>query len=219
MSRSFSHPIFSRVYLRASETMDQKGGMEHRRRLLAGLAGSVVEVGAGNGRNFAHYPSTVTSVTAVEPEPRLRAAAELAAQDVQVAVTVVDGFADDLTFDDSTFDAGVVSLVLCSVPDQSKALAELFRVIRPGGQLRFFEHVAAERPGLLLTVQKLVDATFWPLMLAGCHTGRDTAGAITEAGFVIQDLDRFKFPDSGPPQPAAPHILGTAIKGGEIQAP
>jgi ubiquinone/menaquinone biosynthesis C-methylase UbiE len=192
--------------------MDRKGGVEHRRRLLAGLAGSVVEIGAGNGRNFAHYPPTVTAVTAVEPEPRLRAAAELAAQDAQVPVTVVDGFADELSFDDSTFDAGVLSLVLCSVPDQSKSLAELFRVIRPGGQLRFFEHVAAERPGLLLTVQKLVDATFWPVMLAGCHTSRDTAAAITEAGFTIKDLDRFKFPDSGPPQPAAPHILGTATK-------
>lgn len=200
------------MYLRASVTMDRNGGAEHRRRLLSGLTGSVIEVGAGNGRNFAHYPSNVTSVTAVEPEPRLRAAAELEAQKVAVPIKVVVGFADQLQFADSSFDAGVASLILCTVPDQGTALAELFRVIRPGGHLRFFEHVAADRSVVLRTVQKVVDATFWPILLAGCHTGRDTAMAIVQAGFIIEKVDRFRFPSTGPPQPAAPHILGTALR-------
>lgn len=205
-----SHPIFSRVYLRASAAMERRGAAEHRSRLLAGLAGSVIEVGAGSGLNFSHYPGTVTAVTAVEPEPRLRAAALEAAATAAVPVTVVDGLAGELAFGDATFDAGVASLVLCTVPDPSAALGELYRVIRPGGQLRFYEHVAAATP-VLGRVQRVADATLWPLLVGGCHTGRDTVGAITAAGFEIEDLEPFRFP-AGAPHPASPHVLGRALR-------
>lgn len=212
MCQKTSHPVFSRIYLRASRAMDRRGGAEHRQRLLADLAGRVIEVGAGNGLNFPHYPPEVTEVLAVEPEPRLRAAAQQAAGDAPVPVQVVGGLAGALPADDNAFDAGVASLVLCSVEDQSSALAELYRVIRPGGQLRFYEHVAAERSKVLRTAQKAVDATLWPRLFGGCHTGRDTVAAIVEAGFIVEDLDRFRFPAAGPPQPASPHVLGRAIK-------
>lgn len=205
-----SHPVFARLYEWASAAMDRAGAVEHRQRLLAGLTGRVIEVGAGNGRNFAHYPPEVTAVVAVEPEPRLRAAADRAAAQAPIPVTVVDGLADGLPAQDRAFDAAVVSLVLCSVPDQAAALAEIYRVLRPGGQLRFFEHVTAERAGALRRVQRLVDSTFWPMLCAGCHTGRDTAAAIADAGFAIDELERFRFPAQGPTTPAAPHILGTA---------
>lgn len=211
MGSKLSHPVFSRVYLRLSKVMERKGGAEHRQRLLGNLAGRVVEVGAGNGLNFPYYPLEVTEVTAVEPEPRLRAAAERAAREAPVPVEVIDGLADAIPAASGAFDAGVVSLVLCSVDDQAKALAELFRVIRPSGQLRFYEHVVAEEPGVLRAVQKLADATVWPWIAGGCHTGRDTLAAITTAGFVVEDIDRFRFPE-GPPQPAAPHILGRAVR-------
>ncbi|MEX2587017.1 MAG: methyltransferase domain-containing protein [Actinomycetota bacterium] len=192
--------------------MERTGGAEHRERLLADLSGRVVEVGAGNGLNFAHYPSQVTEVVAVEPEPRLRAAAQQAALETPVPVRVVGGVAGALPVAADAFDAGVASLVLCSVADQPAALAELYRVIGPGGQLRFYEHVAAEPPGVLGRVQKVADATLWPRLFGGCHTGRDTVAAITEAGFVIEELDRFRFPAGGPPQPASPHVLGRATK-------
>lgn len=211
MSSKVSHPVFARIYLRLSEVMERKGGAEHRQRLLDQLAGRVVEVGAGNGLNFPYYPLEVTKVTAVEPEPKLRAAAERAAEDAPVPVEVIDGLAGAIPAESGAFDAGVVSLVLCSVEDQAEALAELYRVIRPGGQLRFYEHVVAEQTGVLRTVQKLADATVWPRMAGGCHTGRDTLAAITAAGFVVEDLDRFRFPER-PPQPAAPHILGRAAR-------
>jgi ubiquinone/menaquinone biosynthesis C-methylase UbiE len=205
------HPIFARMFVRASAAMDAGGGAEHRQRLLAGLEGRIVEVGAGNGRNFAHYPPGVTGVLAVEPERYLR---ELAAHDAALApvsVEVVEGVAERLPADDGAFDAGVVSLVLCSVADQAAALRELRRVIRPGGELRFYEHVRAETPGLR-RVQRVLDRTVWPFFVGGCHTGRDTAGAIEATGFRIERLDRFRFPEGGLPTPTAPHVLGVATR-------
>jgi ubiquinone/menaquinone biosynthesis C-methylase UbiE len=209
---AISHPVFARVYKRLSVLMDQAGGAEHRRALVAGLHGRVVEVGAGNGRTFAHYPPKVSEVVAVEPEPRLRAAALAAAQTAPVPVRVVDGLAEALPGADGDYDAAVVSLVLCTVPDQATALAEIRRVLRGGGQLRFFEHVAADQPGAMRRAQRLADATLWPHLFGGCHTGRDTAAAITAAGFVIDDLHRFRFPPTGPSSPAAPHMIGRATR-------
>ena len=189
--------------------MDEHGVAEHRRAAVAGLSGRVIEVGAGNGRMFTHYPATVTEVVAVEPEVHLRAAA---ARVAPARVTVVDGLAEDLPGRDGEFDAAVTALVLCSVPSQDAALAEIRRVLRPGGELRFFEHVAAPAPGALRRVQRIVDATLWPPLMGGCHTGRDTAAAIARAGFTITAISRFTFPAAGPVGPAGPHILGRAAR-------
>jgi ubiquinone/menaquinone biosynthesis C-methylase UbiE len=125
---------------------------------------------------------------------------------------VVDGWAEALPAADGTFDAAVTALVLCSVPDQATALAELHRVLRPGGELRFLEHVAADRPGAMRRVQRIADATLWPPLFGGCHTARDTAAAIAAAGFVVEDLTSFSFPPNGPAGPASPHIRGRAAK-------
>jgi ubiquinone/menaquinone biosynthesis C-methylase UbiE len=208
MTDTVNHPIFARVYERMSVSEDRRGGDRHRAELLAGLSGRAIEVGAGNGRNFGHYPSTVTEVLAVEPEPRLRASALRAATEVPMPVRVVDGLADRLPAEDDSFDAGVASLVLCTVPDQDSALAELRRVIRPGGELRFYEHVVSRRPGAA-RVERALDATVYPRLSGGCHLARDTLAAIERAGFQIRTSRRFGFgPSSVGPQIA--HILGTA---------
>jgi ubiquinone/menaquinone biosynthesis C-methylase UbiE len=204
------HPIFARFYEKLSVQMDRAGAAEHRRVLVAGLSGRVIEVGAGNGRMFAHYPPAVTEVLAVEPEPRLRAAAETAARTAPVPIRVVDGVADPLPAGDGEFDAAVTALVLCTVPDQRAALAEIRRVLRPGGELRFLEHVIAEQPGTLRRVQRIADATLWPLLAGGCHSARDTAAAITAAGFTVDELHRFRFPPDGPTSPSSPLIRGSA---------
>src|SRR5262245_53784694 len=140
------HPIAARLVERMMRAGEKRGQAEHRRRLLEGLSGRIVEVGAGDGINFAYYPAAVTEVVTVEPEEYLRQRAEKAARGAPVPVRVVDGVAGALPLEDASCDAGVACLVLCTVPDQERALAELARVIRPGGELRFYEHVVAHRP-------------------------------------------------------------------------
>lgn len=202
------HPLFARVYARSSVSAETRGQSSHRRRLLAGLQGRVIEVGAGNGLNFAHYPLEVQEVVAVEPEAHLRSLAEEAAARAAVAVRVVDGTANRLPIDDASCDAGVVSLVLCTVPDQSEALAELRRVLRSGGELRYYEHVVARTPRLR-RVQRIADATLWPRIAGGCHAARDTSTAIAAAGFIVEREERFAFSPAAF-VPAVPHILGVA---------
>ena len=207
MDSELRNPRFARVYPGVAARADRRGAVEHRRRLVQGLTGRVVEVGAGNGRNFVHYPPTVTAVVAVEPEPTLR---ELAAQAPSaVPVTVLSGLADALPFADSAFDAAVVSLVLCSVPDQGRALAELRRVLRPGGELRFYEHVLAPRqPKRALS--RLADRSgLWPKLAAGCHLARETDGAIAAAGFEIERCERFAF-RAAALEPRLTFVLGSA---------
>lgn len=206
MSRS--RPVFARIYERLSQKLEAAGGAELRDRALVGLEGRVIEVGCGNGLNFPHYPSTVTEVVAIEPEQRLRAIATAATADAAIPIRVFDGLAEQLPAPDASFDAGVVSLVLCSVDDPAAALAELRRVLRPGGELRFYEHVRARHPRMA-RVQRNFDRV-WTHISGGCHTYRDTLAAISAAGFIVEDLDRFRFPKTRVPLPPSPHILGRA---------
>jgi ubiquinone/menaquinone biosynthesis C-methylase UbiE len=203
------HPWFARAYLWLSVKEEEGGRAEHREQLLAGLSGRVVELGAGNGLNFSHYPSTVTEVVAVEPEAVLRAAAERAATaEAAVPVTVVDGVADALPLEDGSVDAAVASLVLCTVPDQARTLAEVRRVLRPGGELRFYEHVLSRAHGVA-RFQRFADATFWPPVAGGCHMARDTAPAIERAGFTIESQKRWSYRPARL-APAEPMIMGVA---------
>jgi ubiquinone/menaquinone biosynthesis C-methylase UbiE len=166
----------------------------------------VVEVGAGDGRNFAHYPPAVSEIVAVEPEPTLR---ELAKRAADARITVTPGVADDLPFADAEFDAAIASLVLCSVPDQARALGELRRVLRPGGELRFYEHVIAARQPKRALFQ-LADRTgAWPKLAAGCHLARDTVAAIAAAGFEIERCERIEF-RAAAIEPRLTYVLGSA---------
>jgi ubiquinone/menaquinone biosynthesis C-methylase UbiE len=191
-----------------SARAEQQGQAEHRRELLAGLSGRVIEVGAGHGLDFKHYPDTVSEVVAVEPEEYLRELATHAASEATVSVRVVDGLADRLPAEDGEFDAGVASLMLCTVPNQAASLGEFRRVIRPAGELRFYEHVLSERPGFARFQHTVRPG--WKLVAGGCNPDRDTAGAIEQAGFTIESIRRFDFVPSPVELPARPRILGTA---------
>jgi SAM-dependent methyltransferase len=204
---SVHHPIFARLFAWGASNAPAEQD-EHRRRTLAGLSGRVVEVGAGNGLNFPHYPPEVTEVLAVEPEPYLRAKAEEAAAQAPVRIVVVDGLADALPAGDASFDAGVASLVLCSVPRQDEALAELRRVIRPGGELRFYEHVRAHDAAHARGQDRI--NRVWPRFSGGCHPNRDTPAAISAAGFDIESCEHFRFRPFVLLKAIEPHVIGVA---------
>lgn len=210
------HQRFARAYARAAPEMDRRGAAAHRAAMLAGLTGSVLEIGAGIGSNFTHYPGGVGFVLAVEPDSHLRGLADRAAAvagrtGAGRSIEVVAGRAENLPARSGTFDAAVCSLVLCSVADQAVALAEIRRVLRPGGRLVFYEHVRSAHR-LLALAEDLI-TPLYRRMAGDCHPNRDTAAAIAAAGFRIEQLDRFGFA----PLPAAPrtaHLLGTARSAG-----
>ena len=209
------HRVFASWYPGRAAAMDRGGFAAYRERLLAGLSGQVLELGAGSGLNFPHYPAEVERVVAVEPEERLRALAQAAARNARVPIEVIDGVAEDLSAHTGRFDAAVCSLVLCSVPDQRVALAQLRAVLRPRddgrvGEVRLLEHVRADR-GMLAKVQRTLDATVWPWIGGGCHCSRDITTALPAAGLAAKSVDRFTFPQNGPTLPTAPHVLIVAV--------
>jgi ubiquinone/menaquinone biosynthesis C-methylase UbiE len=202
-------PRFARMYMRSAATAEERGATDHRRRLLEGLSGTVLEIGAGHGLNFPLYPPEVTEVVAVEPEPTLRSQAETVAKSANVPIRVLAGVADELPLEDESVDAAVASLVLCTVPDQSRAFAEIRRVLRPGGELRFYEHVIPRGQPKRALFQVIDRSGIWPAIAGGCHAARDTTEAIMQAGFDIEEIERFGF-SANRFQPLVPHILGTA---------
>jgi ubiquinone/menaquinone biosynthesis C-methylase UbiE len=202
-------PIFARIQARASAIEERRGGADRRRQLLRGLSGRVVEVGAGSGVSFAHYPRAVTELIAIEPEPGLRERALEATSAASVPVRVVDGVAERLPLPDASVDAAVFAGVLCSVNDPQRVLGEVRRVLRPGGELRFYEHVVA-RNARLRGLQRLLDATFWPRLFGGCHPTRDTESTLAASGFTLEERERFSFRPTLLATPVAPRILGRA---------
>jgi len=203
-----SHPLCARLYAKQANGAESRGLADQRRAMLDGLAGSVVEIGAGNGLNFGHYPPSVTSVQAFEPDRYLRRLAVEAAAETTLSISVGDAPAEDLPVEDASVDAAVASLVLCSVRDLARAVGELHRVLRPGGELRFNEHVVSDRR-VWRVLQRAADATVWPIVSGGCHLGRDTGAALADGGFEIVQVRRFGFRVSAL-DPAKSHLLGTA---------
>ena len=202
------HPLFSRLLGRFVRYQERHGGTEYRRELLTGIGGRVLEVGPGDGTNFALFPPTVTGVVAVEPEPGLRELALRAAAEAPVPIEVIAGRVEELPFAEHEFDAVVLASVLCSVRDPARALAEIRRVLKPSGELRFWEHVAA--PGGFLRLHQRAIDLVWPFFTGGCHTARDSRTAIEQAGFRIERCREFEFQSSPLVRVISPQIIGVA---------
>jgi ubiquinone/menaquinone biosynthesis C-methylase UbiE len=202
------NPFFARLCDRFLGRDRGRGEDSLRRELLADITGTAVEVGPGNGINFEHFPQSVERLIAVEPEPYLRRAAERTAASIQLPIEVVPGTAERLPVDDGSLDAIVVAGVLCSVPDQAAALAEFRRVLRPGGELRFYEHVRSRRPGFARYQDAA--AVVWPRVFGGCMPNRDTLAAVERGGFRVERCRGFGFPANARAYPVTPRVLGVA---------
>ncbi|AKK26425.1 class I SAM-dependent methyltransferase [Mycobacterium sp. EPa45] len=206
--QTVDNPFFARFWTVLS-AHESEAMRKLRRENLSGLSGRVLEVGAGTGTNFAFYPDSVTEVVALEPETRLAPLAKQAAAAAAVPITVVESTVETMPAAEP-FDAVVCSLVLCSVADPDGVLRQLNAVLKPGGELRYFEHIAAG--GWRGRLQQLADATIWPRFAGNCHTHRDTERSIAGAGFVIDSARReAQFP-AWVPLPVQEVALGRAKK-------
>lgn len=210
MRTEISHPVFARVYPRIERFAQMHGAAAHREELLKGVTGRVLEIGAGTGANFRFYPPTITHLVAIEPEPRLRAQATEAARDMPFPVDVLAGRAEEMPVPDRAFDVVVVSLVLCSVSDVDRVVAEIRRVLRPGGEVRYYEHVRSTR-ARFARFQRALD-TVWPLLGGGCHLTRDPESAFIRGGLRIDEARHFDFTINGRLSPSSPCVIGRASK-------
>jgi SAM-dependent methyltransferase len=201
------HPFFARIWttIAAHETEQMR---ESRRENLAGLSGRVLEVGAGTGSNFAFYPDTVAQVVAIEPEQQLvglaREAAAIAPIPVEVTNRTVESFSAD-----APFDAVVFSLVLCSVGEPESVLRQALSLLKPGGELRYLEHVASK--GVRGGFQRFVDVTtLWPRLAGNCHAHRHTEQSIRSAGFEIENTRTDHLFPAWVPVPTSEFVIGRA---------
>jgi ubiquinone/menaquinone biosynthesis C-methylase UbiE len=185
---------FSAAYDRGFKGAEDAGLREMRRELLAQARGRVLELGAGTGLNLGHYPQGIESLTMVEPDPHMtkQLRDKLGQSGRTAEVSVVEAPGESLPFPDGSFDSVVVTLVLCTVPDQAATLAEIKRVLAPGGQLLFLEHVRAHSPELAKWQDRLEGP--WKFLADGCRCNRDTVAAISAAGFAVADVDRGSLP-------------------------
>jgi ubiquinone/menaquinone biosynthesis C-methylase UbiE len=206
-----SHRLFARWYPQAAASLEDRGLGAQRARLLAGVGGRVLEVGCGHGANLPHYPSAVTDLVAVEPEERMRDLARDEAERLGRQATVLDGQAERLPFENDSFDAVVATLVLCSVADQDRALAEIHRVLKPGGELVCLEHVASANRAVRAG-ERVFDAVLWSHVFGGCHTARDTGAAMRRAGFDMAGVEPQRLPYLPYPLKASPHLVGAVRK-------
>jgi ubiquinone/menaquinone biosynthesis C-methylase UbiE len=193
------HPIFARFYDRMTARTERAGLGDMRRELLASASGRVLELGAGTGHNLEHYTDAVAELVMTEPDPHMarRLRERLAAEPGAARnSTVVEASAEDLPFDDDSFDVVVATLVFCTVPDPLRALEEARRVLVEGGELLYLEHVRSSRPGLARWQDRLERP--WGFVAAGCHPNRDTGQLLADAGFWIDSLENKKLPKAPP---------------------
>ena len=210
MSNSVDNPFFARMWTVMS-AHEPEAMKRLRRENLAGLSGRVLEVGAGTGTNFAHYPATVTEVVAVEPEHRLAEQAQRAAATAPIPVTVSNDTVEQYAAaGGEPFDAVVCSLVLCSVDEPDDVLRQIHSALRSGGELRYLEHIASA--GWRSRIQRVADATVWPRLAGNCHTHRNTEDTIVGVGFDVAAARRVWTLPRWVPLPVAEIAIGRAVR-------
>ena len=206
------HPIFATIYDRLLASAEKAGMADIRAELLAQASGRTLEIGAGTAANAPYYPEAVTELVLTEPDPHMakRIPAKLESDPPRVgAVEVVEAPAEALPFGDGEFDTVVSTLALCTVQDPEKVVAEVNRVLKPGGRFLFLEHVRGEEGSGKARWQDRLERP-WGWFSGGCHPNRPT-GALLERSFASVDVEDGEFPGSAPPL-VKPLIHGAAHK-------
>jgi ubiquinone/menaquinone biosynthesis C-methylase UbiE len=208
------HPIVAALYDRVLGPVEHAGLGEIRTRTLATARGRTLEIASGNGHNLGHYPATVTSLVLAEPDPHMysrllqqMSKRSAGTRNVSIEVSAVQASAEELPFADGTFDSVVCTLGLCTIPDPVRALAEVRRVLVPGGRYCFVEHVRSGAAGRA-RIQDLITPV-WRRVAGGCHPNRDARAAIEAAGFDIEQIESGPMPKA--PMPLRPMIYGAAV--------
>ena len=211
------HPFFARFYDRLLAGTERAGLGEMRRQLLGSASGRVLELGAGTGHNLEHYTNAVTELVLAEPDPNM---AKLLRERLEREGTaarqpsVIEAPAEELPFDDGSFDTVVSTLVFCTVQDPGRALAEARRVLVEGGRFLYLEHVRSSRPGLARWQDWLERP--WGWVSGGCHPNRATDQLLAGAGFWIDSIERDRLPKA--PPLVRPLIRGVAIRPSGVDA-
>ena len=196
--------LFAALYDTIGKSSEAAGLREERRQLLAGAEGDVIELGAGTGLNLDLYPEQVTRLVLTEPDQHMRRRLQRRLETLDQPAEMVDASAESLPFPDATFDTAVVTLVLCSVSDQQAALAEIARVLKPGGRLLFLEHVRSADPKIARRQDRIT-----PLYnLCGCNPNRDTLAGIEASSLTVESVKHGEVPKA--PKVERPMIVGAA---------
>jgi ubiquinone/menaquinone biosynthesis C-methylase UbiE len=198
---------FTALYDWMIKSTEEEGLREMRRETLAKASGRTIDLGAGTGANLGLYPDSVTELVLAEPDPHMLRKLRPKAEEAGVDAEIVQAGAEDLPFEDSSFDTAVFTLVLCTVPDPAAALAEAARVLRPGGRLLFVEHVRSEEAGLARWQDRLERP--WRFFGDGCHCNRDTVATIEAASFTVEAVETAELPKS--PPIVRPLVRGSAL--------
>jgi ubiquinone/menaquinone biosynthesis C-methylase UbiE len=187
---------FSAFYDSLLKGTEDAGLRDRRREVLAAARGRTIDIGAGTGANLGLFPAAVSELVMAEPDPHMVKRLRRKVAESSADVELVQAGAERLPFEDSSFDTAVFTLVLCTVPDPRATLAEAARVLKPGGQLLFVEHVRAEAPGLARWQDRL--ETPWRLFGDGCHCNRDTVAGIEASPLSLESVERGELPKSPP---------------------
>jgi ubiquinone/menaquinone biosynthesis C-methylase UbiE len=201
---------FTALYDRALHATEEAGLRDMRRELLAAASGRTIDLGAGTGANLAQFPAAVTELVLAEPDPHMLKQLRERVAGADRKATVAQASAEELPFEDSSFDTAVFTLVLCTVPDPAAALAEAARVLRPGGKLLFVEHVRSEDPGLARWQDRLERP--WRFLGDGCHCNRDTVAAIESSPLSLGEVEHSSLPKA--PPIVRPLVSGNATLAG-----
>jgi SAM-dependent methyltransferase len=202
------HRIFAALYEQIFKGLEKGGLADKRRELLAGARGATLELGAGIGHNLEHYPPAVERLVLTEPDPHMaKRLRDQVAESSRTDTEVVEAGAEELPFGPAEFDTVIATLVFCTIPDPGAALAEVARVLKPGGRMLFMEHVRADSDRRAKWQDRLNPVQNF--LFGGCNLNRTTAETLRSSPLVIEEIEQGEMPSAAGPL-VKPMIVGSA---------